>query len=71
MFAVALALFILLGLAYLFFAGAIVYHLKKYRIEHDLSRMAMYLFVFVSLLLLASAFLIFITTPWQDIYPSP
>ena len=64
---IALIIFGLFLLAYLFFGGAIIYHLRRYKIKGDLTKLMSIIFIVVSLVLISLSFISFFTIDWNDL----
>lgn len=65
-----LLLFILFSLFHLLVGAAVLYHLKKYRTESDLSKRVAFLYIMITILVLGAAFFVLINTSWEE-FSSP
>lgn len=70
MFIFFLLLFTLFSLFHILIGAAILYHLKKYRTESDLSKRVAIFYIVISILVLGTAFFILVNTSWEE-FSSP
>lgn len=67
MFTIFFIIISLIIIIYLFTAAAIVYHLKKYGVEGDMTPKMTWLFIGVSITFIIGLIVLFWTTPWEQI----